>query len=444
MAIIFNIDEGVKRSDFGILEAPIKLAFENKAEPFEKNSLIKEYFLIRKTNKFEERFRSEGRTLGEFKLSDDLEEYPLDDDGEGFAKSFGVVEWKNSFVVSKQLLEDADNSKIRRLSEQLVKGYYRGREYHARSLISGGLSGKFSYTRANGAVKNFDCTTLDSIDGTLTQAYKVPLFSVAHRLPENHFKVGGNIVVQSNKFGVIGGISLTEDLAIVKVQDLLGQIRAHGKQFLGEDGKPAGYTYDTIIIPSHYRLKRLIELAIEGDSSWKLVEDEYLDGNTGFAETDYAFLVKSSEALSDTEGAVWLDRVPLTVKSYIENKNDANVWAGRARYNGGFVSYRHIAYVSLKALALVTTSSGNFTLYGQTVAAKAVLDDYVNRHGVKLFGNHLACATADASTELELNDCFYGFSVVAHAKPVTILGTVSTNITNTVAAPVNTKEVSST
>lgn len=444
MAIIYNIDEGVKRSDFGILEAPIKLALENKAEPFEKNSLIKEYFLIRKTAKFEERFRSEGRTMGEFKLSDDLEEYPLDDDGEGFAKSFGVVEWKNSFVVSKQLLEDADNSKIRRLSEQLVKGYYRGREYHARNLISGALTGKYSYTRLNGAVKNFDCTTLDSIDGSLTQAYKVPLFSVVHRFPENHVLSGGNIVVQSNKFGVIGGISLTDDLAVAKVQDLLGQIRAHGKQFLGEDGKTAGYNYDTIIVPSHYRLKKIISLAIEGDSSWRLVEDEYLDEHTGFAETDYAFLVKSSEALSDTEGAVWLDRIPLSIKSYIEQKNDANVWAGRARYNGGFVSYRHIAYVSLKALALVSTSSGNFTLYGQTVAAKAVLDDYVNRHGVKLFGNHLACATADASTELELNDCFYGFSVVAHGKPIAIVNTVSTEIVNADTDPVPTKEISAT
>ena len=441
MPVIFNIDEGVKRSDFGILEEPIKLAIINKAEPFEKNSLIKEYFLLRKTDKFEEKFRSEGRTMGEFKLADDLDEYPIDDNGEGFAKSFGVVEWKNGFVVSQQLKEDGDVNAMRRLAVQLTKGFYRGREYFARDMIVGGLSGKYAHTRLNGAVKNFDCTTLDSIDGSLTQAYKVPLFSVAHRLPENHFKVGGKPVVQSNKFGVIGGIDPSEVLAVEKVKDLLGQIRAHGLQFVGEDGKTAGYRYNKILIPTFYRLKWVIEQAIKDDSSWTLIEDEYLDGKTGFTEADRAFLVTSSEALSDTEGAILNDRIPLTIKSYIENKNDANVWAGRARYGAGFISYRHIAYVSLKNIGLVTTSVGTFTLNGQAISDIATI---ANRGGIALKGYYLATAAADVATELELNNCFYAFSVVAHGKPVEVVTEVKAEITNGATNPVSTQEVSAT
>lgn len=417
MAIIFNIDEGVKRSEFGILETPIKAAIVNKAEPFEKQSLIKNYFIVRSTDRFEERFRSEGRTMGEFKLSDDLEEYPLDDNGEGFAKSFGVVEWKNSFVVSKQLLEDGDTAQIRRLSEQLVKGFYRGREYFARDLINGGLTGSYSYTRLNGAVKNFDCTTLDSIDGSLTQAYRVPLFSVAHRLPENHLEIGGKPVVQANKFGVsnTGGIDLEDDpLAVEKVTDLLGQIRAYGRQLLGEDGKTAGYTFNKIIVPTHYRLKKVLSEAIKDDSTWSLIEDEYLDSKTGFAEAEKAFLVVSSEALGDTEGAVWLDRVPLTIKSYIEEKNDANIWKGRARYGAGFVSYRHIAYVSLKSIVAATLSTA--TLGGQAISDIANL---VNRHGTTLKTNHIFAASANTT---ELNSCYYAFEALAHGQPVHISG----------------------
>ena len=83
------------------------------------------------------------------------------------------------------------------------------------------------------------------------------------------------------------------------------------------------------------------------------------------------------------EGAILNDRIPLTIKSYIENKNDANVWAGRARYGAGFISYRHIAYVSLKNIGLVTTSVGTFTLNGQTISDIATI---ANRGGVALKG----------------------------------------------------------
>ena len=431
MPIIFNIDEAVKRTEFGILEDPIKLAFANKSEPFEQKSLIGQYFIVRKTAKFEERFRSEGRTMGEFELSDDMEVAPIDDNGEGFAKSFGVVTWQKGFVVSQQVIEDGDLREIRKLSDELVTGFYRGREYYARNMISGGLSGKYAYTRKDGgAVHNFDCTTLDSVDGALSTVLKCPLFCVAHRLPENHLKTAaGNSVVQFNKFSAIGGIDPTELLATEKIKDFLGQVRAKGKAQLGEDGKTAGYTYDTIIVPSHYRLQNAIAAAIQGDSTWNLVVDEYLDGHTGFAAADLGFLVKSSAGLSETEGAILLDRIPLTIRSYIENKNQANVWSGRARYGAGFVSYRHIAYCTFINTALVTTSAGTFTVNGSTVSDIATISD---RDGVILKGNALAVAAANAATVLELNSCFYGLTLVAHAKAV--------EVANTVASPVHTLE----
>ena len=42
-------------------------------------------------------------------------------------------------------------------------------------------------------------------------------------------------------------------------------------------------------------------------------------------------------------GAVMVDRVNLSVKSYIEDKTDNNVWAGRARFVGGFNNWRAFA-----------------------------------------------------------------------------------------------------
>ena len=39
-------------------------------------------------------------------------------------------------------------------------------------------------------------------------------------------------------------------------------------------------------------------------------------------------------------GAVWNDRVNLTVKSDIDKATDANVWRGRARFNATFNDWR--------------------------------------------------------------------------------------------------------
>ena len=140
------------------------------------------------------------------------------------------------------------------------------------------------------------------------------------------------------------------------------------------------YTYNTIVVGTNdYRLAKVIREAIAEDSSWTLIEDEYLDALPQFAVAQKAFLVLSPEALADTDGAVWLDRIKLTIKSYVDENNDANIWAGRARYGAGFVTYRHIAVATLKSLTKASTLPG--VVGGQTITDKASLAD---RHGVKL------------------------------------------------------------
>lgn len=420
MAIIYNIDEAVKRSDFGVLVENIQLVLDQTAEPFEKKSLINEYFLVRTTKNFEEKFRSGGRTMGEFKLADDMDATPLDDDGEGFAKAIGHVIWKNGFAVSKTALEDGDNAKIRNLSTQLIKGFYRGREYFARNMYGGGITGKYAYTRPNGAVKNFDCTTIDSVTGALDNPYKVPLFSAVHRLPENHLKKGSNVVVQSNKFAPIGGIDVsgTDPLAVEKVRDFLDHVRNKGKQLLGEDGKTQGYNYNKIIVPtSNYRLTKILKEAVKDDSTWTVIEDEYLDDLAAFAASELTFIIKSDEALTDTEGALWLDRVKLSIESFVDKNNGVNIWNGRARYGAGFISYRHAVLVTFKDLKKVTTLPG--TVAGQTITDKATLCD---RHGVLLSTN----TYAPTATPTDWNDCFIGLTVAAHGKPVEVTNVVKT------------------
>ena len=45
----------------------------------------------------------------------------------------------------------------------------------------------------------------------------------------------------------------------------------------------------------------------------------------------------------DYKGAVWYDRVPLSIHSYIDRNTDDNVWNGRARFSAGFNDWRAFA-----------------------------------------------------------------------------------------------------
>ena len=42
-------------------------------------------------------------------------------------------------------------------------------------------------------------------------------------------------------------------------------------------------------------------------------------------------------------GAVWNDRIPLAVRSTIDENTDANVWRGRSRWNATFNDWRFAA-----------------------------------------------------------------------------------------------------
>ena len=46
-----------------------------------------------------------------------------------------------------------------------------------------------------------------------------------------------------------------------------------------------------------------------------------------------------SNYMDEADVAIWQERVPLTVKSVVD-ENDANRWKGRARFAGGFVDFR--------------------------------------------------------------------------------------------------------
>lgn len=351
MAIIFNIGESLKQSAFNILQEPIKMLMENEKEAFEKESFLSKVFVMKTTDKYQEEYRSSTAMDG-FKPTEDLERPGLSDFQEGYGKIFRTQIWTNSFVVSKQTIEDNQMMSINAQAMGFIKSYGRTRERYGAAMLSGALAGSVDFEG-----KKFDCKGGDTTDGTVEGAKQV-YFHNAHKPVKG--AAGG--VDQANKFCVATALDLSKTKAEEFILDIIGQVQTEMINYRDDKGNILCVNPDTLVIPNYYGFKNALLTALKtqytsamGDNgvnlqygNWNVVVSPYLNGLTGFTEADNAFIMLDSKYNKEALGAVWFDRVPLTVKSYIDEPTEANVWAGRSRFGVGFNNFRAMAYVSLK------------------------------------------------------------------------------------------------
>ena len=357
--IIFNIHEAVKNSAFNVLQEPIKMFMENQTEAFEKESIINKVFVMKTTDKFREEYRSITAMDG-FKPTEDMEVAGISDFEESYNKQFMFQTWTNSFVISKQTLEDKRDMDVTQMSQMFIKSFNRTREQYAAQFIAAGLGKthdgfKISALAGKGA---------DSVDGTIEGA-KQQYFHNEHK-PVGHGKAGRNFV-QSNKFfATIDGLSNGNAMALnieEAILDVIGQVESIMSTYKDDKGNIVPVSVDTIVIPQNYRLVDILTRglkskygsAMDGNGvnlqygKYKLVVSPYLSGVEGFKDADNSLILLSSERNREGLGLVWFDRKPLEVRSYIEDKTEANVWAGRARWGAGFGDFRAMSYITFGA-----------------------------------------------------------------------------------------------
>ena len=132
--VIFNIEEAINNSAFNVLQEPIKMILENEVEAFEKESIIPKVFVMKTTDKYREEYRST-TTMDGFKPTEDMEVAGLSDFQEGYNKQFVFQIWTNSFVVSKQTIEDNQMMSIEPKAMGFIKSYGRTREEYAVNML---------------------------------------------------------------------------------------------------------------------------------------------------------------------------------------------------------------------------------------------------------------------------------------------------------------------
>lgn len=322
MGIIFSEGSGVNDSIYGKCQTPIKIFMEKRTEAFENESVIGKIFSMQKSKHFAEKATGMTSMQG-FEPVGEGGAYPKSGMQEGYGQTFEHNTWKNSFSITQEMAEDSVLMNLKKRPAAFLNGYHRTRELFGAALVGGAING----TAASFGGHTFKASANDGL----------PLFSTAHT------SITGECEVQANKF--------TNAFS----NDMLGKIETEMQNFKDDNGNILAVTPDTIIIPNDAALKKEVFAAIGADKDpatanngfnytfgrWTVIVWAYL--NQHIASDAKPWILMSSQYNEDYGGALWYDRRELTLKSYIDENTDDNVWKGSARWSAGFNDWRAFA-----------------------------------------------------------------------------------------------------
>lgn len=319
--MIFSEGSGVNDSIFGKVQAPIVKYLESRGEAYEKESCLRQIFGEQSSNNWAEGYTGLTGFSG-FKPVGENGAYPQEEVQEGNTKVIVNETWKDSFAISREMIDDDKTGIMKNRPEGFLKGYYRAQERLGAALLAGAAAGNAKVTFEG---KGFDASCADG----------GALFNTAHAA-----KVKG--AAQSNKF--------SNSLTAAN----LGLVETAMQNFRGDNKELLGIAPKTIVIPNDAGLKAAAFAAVgsidDPASSnnafnyqygrWNVVVWPYLNEFITGADKIWFLLDKE---FSDLVGClIWQNRVDLEIRSEIAG-NDANVWKGYARFGAGFGDWRGIA-----------------------------------------------------------------------------------------------------
>ena len=384
MGIIYNIEEAIKNSAFNVLQEPIKMILDNQKEAYEQNSIISKFFVMKTTDRYMEEYRSQTSMDG-FKPTEDMEVAPISDFEESYFQQFTFQIWTNSFVISKQTMEDGKLMDVDMKANAFIKGYNRTREQYAVAMIGAAL-GNTGNTYEDLKITAKSGKGMDTVTGAI-EGDRQQYFHGQHKTVQ--LRDGRPQITQSNKFTATLNFTdgVTPDLE-EKVLDVLGQVESIMATYKDDKGNITPVDVDTIFVGQNYRLidiltrglKSKYGASMDGNGintqygKYKLVVSPYLSGIDGFKDADNGIILASSSRNREGLGAVWFDRKPLEVRSYKDDKTEANVWAGRARWGAGFGDFRAMSYISFptSSASVVATNNNPTTITPITTGVKAI------------------------------------------------------------------------
>lgn len=318
--IIFNMESGLNESIYGNSQAPIRAFIEKRAEAYEQKSVINTLFNREKSSRFAEKVTSMTSMEGP-KPGGENTVFPTDGYQEGFSKTIEHVEWRDSFSITRKMLDDSQLINFKQKPAAFVAAYYRRIAIFGAAMFGSAFGGSTSMTHLG---QSFDLKTADG----------VALFSESHPSKLDSGSTQANVC---------------SDLLTA---DNLGKLETAHQMFKDDNGNILNLAPNRIVIPNTAAMKKAAFIAVGSEKDpvtannamnyqfgrWDITICPYL--NQFVDAGDSPWMLVDDEYNRDFLGAMWFDRVGIEIDSYIDRSTWANVWQMYFRFGAGFNDWR--------------------------------------------------------------------------------------------------------
>ena len=406
---IINIDEALKLPQtYNVMHNALDELFAKRQEEFQKSCPLKEIYKVVPLDRFQKSFGSSIGFKQAFEQTVDYAAYPGFTNGDGFRATISYKPFNGKVVFSWQTILEADYSGIRdTLSDFQIAWQRQIVEFGMFALTA--MFGEKKYDPVSKSYLKID--SADTTDGDPMTPTKNPVFTNAHTIvrTEDMDDTTFNSYKQSNKF-YIDGVKLdgSDPLAYAKIADGLYQIKVAMSKYLDDNGKRAGVSgRKKIVATEDAHLNQAILSVLQADDFCAVGYDKlnpvknmfdtyftpYLDGNIDqkipqFAvdATDkyaHGILMLDPEYNNANKGPMMVERLGFSMKAVKTDEPEGIKYLAKQAFDFFCPSWRGIAYIYIGT----PTGSGG--------------------------------AWNDPAT-------FTKITPVAYAKPVSVVGTVTT------------------
>lgn len=327
--LLFTVSGDLANSIFfKDLYAPLKSIVIEKYTEFAKTDTFKDVFKEVMSDSFAESYTSMTDLIGGFEQISEGGVPKISERMEGYKKFVENFNYANSFVVTRNAIEDNKISGAINGLTLMMRNYWLSRNHEAGAFLVNAVNGTSTYKG-----KAMDITSADGLS----------LFNTAHTS-----KVDG-VATQSNKYA---GDATEQAAGTYFSSDLLAKAETVMQNIKDDNGEIAGIAPDTIIIPNDATLKKQVfgvlgaNFIPETDgNAFNFLVGRYnvvVSQELNALASSHIFFLLDSNYNSVVDGLIYQNRENLRVRAYTEEKTENVVFAGADRHCYSAIDWREI------------------------------------------------------------------------------------------------------
>ena len=327
--LLFTVSGDLANSIFfKDLYAPLKSIVIEKYTEYATTDTFKDVFKEVMSDSFAESYTSMTDLIGGFEQISEGGVPKISERIEGYKKFVENFNYANSFVVTRNAIQDNKISGAIKGLTLMMRNYWLSRNHEAGAFLVNAVNGNTTYKG-----KTMDITSADGLS----------LFNTAHTS-----KVQG-VANQSNKYA---GISAEQANGIYFSSDLLAKAETVMQNIKDDNGEIAGIAPDTIIIPNDATLKKQVfgvlgatQIPETNGNAFNYLCGRYnviVSQELNDLATDHIFFLLDSNYNSSVDGLIYQNREALRVRAYTKDDTENVVFAGADRHCYSAIDWREI------------------------------------------------------------------------------------------------------